>query len=155
MDNQLRKTTLLTRTRFNPRPCMRGDLGSDDSRIDVGVSIPPPHGGRRRLGLSWCPSARFNPRPHTGGDYKIGAYFFQQASFNPRPHTGATVYGSEINVIKFVSIHAPTRGRPSSIAGSWIYSVSIHAPTRGRHELSDNKEPQNRVSIHAPTRGRQ
>ena len=115
----------------------------------------PPYGGDSTLVVKGMSKSNFNPRPHAGAtSWKAESTGFPY-DFNPRPHAGATWFCGYNCMMKWISIHAPMRGRPETRIKKRIQEIiSIHAPMRGR--LSDNlrERPQAGISIHAPMRGR-
>ena len=140
---------------FNPRPHARGD-----------------EAGKPHL----TGSLSFNPRPHTRGDRGVCRNHASVQGFNPRPHTRGDTPKVAKQLVRAVSIHAPTRGATSSVrAVNGKCVVSIHAPTRGATMASSftscsftfqSTPPRGGrlicirlvtfpllVSIHAPTRG--
>ena len=77
-------------SRFNPRPCARGDC-----------SLTARRAGR------FC----FNPRPCARGDPKCSSRYSRSSCFNPRPCArGDVCHFQNGGVGKVVSIHAPARG---------------------------------------------
>jgi len=119
-------------TRFNPRPCTRGDAGLHH-RVDLRVvSIHAPARGATESVLFRSSTMSFNPRPCTRGD------------------TEATGGGYAHKV----SIHAPARGATQIIPVlDPLVRVSIHAPARGATSGSSRRPRRRPVSIHAPARG--
>jgi len=142
-------------SRFNPRPCARGDpMVSSFS--------------------TWL--RRFNPRPCARGDgARQGAHRQIQVSIHA-PARGATahlyhLFGSEAfqstplregrhlkkaqkRQMKNVSIHAPARGATTSSLISMSYMKFQSTPLReGRHLVKNDVNNVIVVSIHAPARG--
>ena len=99
--------------------------------------------------------SNFNPRPHAGAtSWKAESTGFPY-DFNPRPHAGATWFCGYNCMMKWISIHAPMRGRPETRIKKRIQEIiSIHAPMRGRLPKNLRERPQAGISIHAPMRGR-
>ena len=132
-NDQLRKTTLLTRTRFNPRPCMRGDENSfsnsqrsmrfqstplHEGRLDVSVNAAwetpfqstPLHEGRHPLAVSLLVFRVSIHAPTRGATPRRHTPRRRRTGFNPRPHTGGDRHARHHHHHRPVSIHAPTRG---------------------------------------------
>ena len=183
---------------FNPRPLAGATLGCR-TQTEIRFHFNP----RPLAGATWWQSCSpsdnsdFNPRPLAGATVSQHAVSNGNTNFNPRPLAGATTYGvyriqterfqstpprggdpmeAIENVIGYISIHAPSRGRliPIALRTSSI-AISIHAPSRGRQSRRPNSSRQlqfqstpprggdsstakylaaNKISIHAPSRGR-
>ncbi len=141
-------------SRFNPRPCARGD----SKLLLYGRLFPFQSTPLREGRLPW-----------------LQEYLATLVSIHA-PARGATVDAIEVGALEVVSIHAPARGATSKEIIGLPYSlVSIHAPARGateevdaivdlemfqstplregRHWSCDCARNQRAVSIHAPARG--
>ncbi len=119
----------------------------------------------------------FNPRTHEGCDKEVKAVTFDLFLFQSTHPRGVRLSAAFFFIsIKYISIHAPTRGATSnSLHQIRSFSISIHAPTRGAtivyhiysvlsifqsthprgvrlgtSRIEFGHEP---ISIHAPTRG--
>ena len=105
--------------------------------------------------FSWSITVSFNPRPHTRGDRGVCRNHASVQGFNPRPHTRGDTPKVAKQLVRAVSIHAPTRGATSSVrAVNGKCVVSIHAPARGATESASPLPTEKEVSIHAPAGGR-
>ena len=98
------------------------------------ISIHAPTRGATESKLQQnCPTRYFNPRSHEGSDGRIFHKSARISNFNPRSHEGS-------DVMRTISTKATSHFNPRSHEGSdsWlffslevIFYISIHAPTRG------------------------
>ena len=77
-----------------------------------------PHGSDNNLLPSNYPSSNFNPRSLTGATIVCWLLRLISSDFNPRSLTGATKYGDACYEVMYISIHAPSRERPTNTAAS-------------------------------------
>ena len=119
----------------------------------------------------------FNPRSLTGATAGMIDTAGRRVNFNPRSLTGATYGYNTVGAVTFISIHAPSRERPSacvrnillhiyfnprSLTGATeqataditTVAISIHAPSRERQDIYAKKGKDWEISIHAPSRER-
>ncbi len=82
-----------------------------------------PRGVRPYFAISTLRFTCFNPRTHEGCDFILNLFKIMNTSFNPRTHEGCDFFGNEISLLRFVSIHAPTRG---ATAYSAKYRILIY-----------------------------
>ena len=98
-------------TCFNPRPCARGDGVRALARHHGPVSIhAPARGATRRLPCTPAGTRRFNPRPCARGDAGFTRVINQAHRFNPRPCARGDSANCTARGAVPVSIHAPARG---------------------------------------------
>ena len=102
---------------FNPRPHAGATLADRfGGHFGIYISIHAPMRGRLRL-KTYMPSwPKFQSTPPCGGDCRRRGDAPRNRNFNPRPHAGATLSGSAIKRSSEISIHAPMRGRLSSVS---------------------------------------
>ena len=154
-NDQLRKTTLLTRTRFNPRPCMRGDENSfSNSQRSMRFQSTPLHEGRLDVSVNAAWENPFQSTPLHEGRHPLAVYLLvfrvsihaptrgatprrhtprrRRTGFNPHPHTGGDAKMQSV-------LHWSCSFNPRPHTGGDRHArhhhhhrpVSIHAPTRG------------------------
>ena len=76
-----------------------------------------PRGERRRIASAPAsPPANFNPRSHEGSDSPSTRLSASRKNFNPRSHEGSDDRHGPFDVLRVISIHAPTRGATIRIA---------------------------------------
>ena len=161
---------------FNPRPLAGATNKISGIGLDPEISIHAPLRGRLKH-LTWNSKFKqFQSTPPCGGDLATLWQFLVRFDFNPRPLAGATHSFRKSARVAPISIHAPLRGRPVSLAGphvkpdfnprplagatkggaamSTIGDISIHAPLRGRQVNVVPLWNHKHISIHAPLRGR-
>ena len=99
----------------------------------MNISIHAPTRGATRWTSLLCRfMGDFNPRSHKGSDGGWLHALNNLIHFNPRSHKGSDDVGGFQAGIVGISIHAPTRGATTSVAGiPEVEGISIHAPTRG------------------------
>ena len=113
-----------------------------------------PRRARRFRGVRVHSDESFNPRAHAGRDAarlaQVHEWQFQSTRprrarlmsscnicppsgcFNPRAHAGRDLGASHHQLLRSVSIHAPTQGATGGVFGLLQHlRVSIHAPTQG------------------------
>ena len=149
------------RSRFNPRPCARGDAERlDDLPKRTEVSIRAPARGATRNERDVAPFIvyGFNPRPCARGDLpELRNVTGNACCFNPRPCARGDSRPNEAMAGRGLFQSAPLReGRPPRPnSTSTRVEVSIRAPARGATIIAPmfrccSTPP---VSIRAPARG--
>ena len=92
--------------------------------------------------------------PH-GSDLILPIHRNYLRYFNPRSLTGATPPIDRVIAVPSISIHAPSRERPSVVyILATLINISIHAPSRERPFRKSRKRFLRKISIHAPSRER-
>ena len=90
-----------------------------------------------------------------GSDLPMSRLAPMAQHFNPRSLAGATISGTKFKTLIGISIHAPSRERPTDSTDYLFPTViSIHAPSRERPRDADLLEALKQISIHAPSRER-
>ena len=113
-----------------------------------------PRRERRDMRASRNTDPDFNPRSHEGSDGRSSLSYISPSDFNPRSHEGSDYPGRGQDLVRLISIHAPTKGATCGILLSlWPEVISIHAPTKGATMIEKLPEDKKRISIHAPTKG--
>ncbi len=127
---------------FNPRP--REGATSGDSRFCLNwkVSIHAPAKGRpisAALGeVQWV----FQSTPPRRGDPVPISISSQSGCFNPRPREGATNYRFQAGSRQMVSIHAPAKGRLTTLPGCFsMRKFQSTPPRRGDSRASTRSIP--------------
>ena len=121
----------------------------------MNISIHAPTRGATRWTSLLCRfMGDFNPRSHKGSDGGWLHALNNLIHFNPRSHKGSDQDMEKCDYQCKISIHAPTRGATTSVAGiPEVEGISIHAPTRGATKRMYKSCHLQEISIHAPTRG--
>ena len=153
-DRMLRDLRFLSRD-FNPRSLTGATQKQADTAQRVGISIHAPSRERHSCSMTISRVRHFNPRSLTGATIRqliiaISIRNFNPRSltgattglygtsgfvmnFNPRSLTGATCQDGSPDIVRTISIHAPSRERPYgfNVVGAVTF-ISIHAPSRER-----------------------
>ena len=97
-------------SRFNPRPCTRGDQLSEIERSEMAVSIRAPARGATRRGRILIVILLFQSAPLHEGRHGWSCWRFGVVCFNPRPCTRGDFGDAPVSQHIEVSIRAPARG---------------------------------------------
>ena len=98
---------------FNPRPLAGATLRFRRAWEVRYISIHAPLRGRQIQGSGLEKAERFQSTPPCGGDRSFIISSSNPPYFNPRPLAGATKQRRVLVRARYISIHAPLRGRPS------------------------------------------
>ena len=148
---------------FNPRSLAGATAVSVRHSRAFSISIHAPSRERLASITSLILNLDFNPRSLAGATGNLRLTISSLSDFNPRSLAGATLPCADVEAELAISIHAPSRERPTgsrlililiyfnprSLAGATEigvvpgteYEISIHAPSRERPLYSPGKSP--------------
>ena len=139
---------------FNPRP-LAGATGSVPAPCGHSpISIHAPLRGRPICFATVAKDMVFQSTPPCGGDAASCACLAASWDFNPRPLAGATDVAIDVVVFNGISIHAPLRGRHSTLVALMISLPFQSTPPCGGDVIFRAFRGNIHISIHAPLRGR-
>ena len=117
--------------------------GKDAYNYTTGISIHAPTRGATYVGQNVYSNLNdFNPRSHKGSDKPGLQNLYHQYNFNPRSHKGSDYNYTTRELIKQISIHAPTRGATKSRSDILMLSIIFQStlPQGERRNDTDRVE---------------
>ncbi len=96
---------------FNPRPLAGATATEIFFAARERFQSTPPRGGDIFEAIVASGLFTFQSTPPRGGDTDTQQPWAYVQDFNPRPLAGATWWGADLEPVRVISIHAPSRGR--------------------------------------------
>ena len=131
------------------------DAKNDATNENLIISIHAPSRERLSASSSAFGLSNFNPRSLAGATLARVTAFRPARNFNPRSLAGATERNAAKDPGMAISIHAPSRERPFSLAKLHTATIFQSTLPRGSDTITSGARcPAHNISIHAPSRER-